>query len=108
MTKEEFDRFFEQEVKTCKEIMDEKNADYAPGDDKLANFKQAAKLAAISPEKALWGFDLKHRTSIHQGIEGKICNGRWPLGWWQEKIRDHINYMVLLLALIEERHGKSN
>jgi len=100
---DEFEQFFQNEVKACHDIMLAKNADYSAGDDKLANFKLAGNMENCSPEVALDMMDLKHRVSIAQGMIDLAENERRPLKWWQEKIRDHINYQFLLLALLTEK-----
>ena len=102
MTLTDFDKFLCREMKACKDLMMIKNADYATDDDKLANFKLAGKIDGIGARFALYGMDLKHRASINQGLEDTAYTKEHTLSWWQEKIRDHINYMFLLLALIEE------
>ncbi len=105
MTHKEFEKFLTCEIAECLKLMALKSSDYASKKDKLSNFKIAGKLQKCRPESALWGFDLKHRTSIQQGItdiENSIVR---PLRWWRGKLRDHICYMFLLGAQIAERYG---
>ena len=99
---DEFEQFFQNEVKACHDILLARNADYSAGNDKLANFKLAGRIDGISPIIALYGMSLKHRTSIEQGIQDLIEGKSRPLIWWQEKLRDLINYMFLLGALLKE------
>jgi len=102
MTESDFAKFFEQEVDACRNILIAKNADYSSGVDKLHNFKEAGKEDNISPIEALRGMDLKHRVSIRTGLDDLIQGKVRPLEWWQEKLRDHINYAFLLHALLYE------
>lgn len=99
---EEFKTFLEIEDKARNDILTAKNDDYASGEDKLANFKQAAKMDGVTPVEALRGMWLKHRCSVQTGLNDLLAGKERPLGWWQEKIRDDMNYAILLLALITE------
>ncbi len=103
MTHEQFNGVVQSAFKQCTTVMSNKNSDYAPGNDKLANFKQAARIAGVPPEIALFGMDLKHYCSIQTGIAEFAAGKYRPLNWWTEKIVDHINYMYLLLGLLTER-----
>jgi len=104
MTESKFLKFFQDEVKACQEILIAKNDDYSSGFDKLANFKAAGRIDSISPIEALRGMDLKHRVSIQTGLNDLNKDKIRPLEWWQEKLRDHINYMILLHASIYETY----
>lgn len=108
MTESEFSKFFEDEVKACREILIAKNSDYSSGIDKLANFKAAGRIDGVSPIQALRGMDLKHRTSIQTGLNDLRADKKRSLEWWQEKLRDHIDYMFLLHALIYETYFEEN
>ena len=103
MLHEEFSNFVSKVMDRCRCLLDTKSDDYSSQDDKLYNFKAAGRIADVFPIEALAGMDLKHRTSIQQGIEEYIASGILrPLDWWMEKVVDHINYQLLLLALIAE------
>ena len=104
MTEKEFIKFFEQEVEACRAILVSKNSDYSSGIDKLHNFKEAGKEDNITPVEALRGMDLKHRVSIRTGLDELKIGKVRPAEWWKEKLRDHINYMILLHALIYETY----
>jgi len=82
-------------------VMASKNGEYAPGDDKLANFKKGAKALGVSPEQCLWGYCMKHIISIQDIINGDA--GYTP-DILREKCGDVRNYTVLLEAIMEERH----
>lgn len=102
MTEKDFIKFFDTEVAACRAILISKNADYSSGTDKLHNFKEAGKEDNITSIEALRGMDLKHRVSIRTGLDELQQGKVRPIGWWQEKVRDHINYLILLHALIYE------
>ena len=101
-----FDELVEREIKRMKDVMCSKSADYSADDDKLFNFKLAAKLDGVSPIEALRGMWLKHRTSIRQGLDELIDGKCRPKEWWVEKLTDDRNYSILLQALLEEKYFK--
>lgn len=107
MNQNQFSEFLQKEFDVCRRIMDSKSADYSTDSDKLANFKLASLVDGKSPERALYGMDLKHRVSILQGMNDLDIGIRRPVQWWREKICDHINYMFLLLALLTEYNYKT-
>ncbi len=74
-----------------------KGKEYSPGGDRFGNFRLAARLQGITPEKALIGMMDKHVVSIHDAIrDGKAR----PLDWWEEKIMDNINYLRMLWGML--------
>ena len=101
-----FDKLVERETKRMKDVMCSKSADYSADDDKLFNFKLAAKLDGISPIEALRGMWLKHRTSIRQGLDELIDGKCRSKMWWIEKLTDDRNYSILLQALLVEKYFK--
>ena len=100
----EFSEFLQDRLDSIKSVLDSKSADYSYEDDKLFNFKLAAKVGGVTPIEALRGMQLKHKTSLRQGLDELKEKGTlrsWH--WWQEKATDDINYTILLLALIYEK-----
>jgi hypothetical protein len=94
----------------CIHLLNRKGKEYAPGEDRLQNFKDAGELQSISPEQALFGMLAKHLVSL-----ADMCK---PLTmWenlgptlhsqavWEEKLTDAHNYLFLLEALLKERYG---
>lgn len=76
-----------------------KAAEYATDGDRLHNFKVAAATQGISPVQVLGGMMCKHTVSVYDMIgTGK----EYPLELWEEKIKDSINYLFLLWALVQE------
>lgn len=72
--------------------------------DRLHNFKVAAGMQGITVKEALGGMMSKHTTSIYD----MIADGRdYSQARWDEKIIDHINYLILLRAIVVEERQKS-
>ncbi len=88
----------------CQELLVQKASEYAPV-DRLHNFRVAAELQGISLEKALAGMMAKHTVSLYDLIERDETH--WS-DLWAEKIDDHINYLLLLLAILQEKRDKDN
>ena len=83
----------------------EKAKEYATA-DRLHNFKAAAALQKISPEAALGGMMAKHTISIYDMIDDTEGGKVHPLPVWEEKIKDSINYLFLLWAMVNENAAK--
>jgi hypothetical protein len=104
MTTDQFEKTFEARVDLCRRVLISKNTEYARGQDKLHNFKEAASMEGQSPEQALRGMLLKHWQSLRD-----LCNDLdrdiiHPISLWDEKIGDSLNYLFLLDALVKERY----
>ena len=92
-------------------VLGNKGKEYAPGEDRLSNFKKAAHFQGLSPEQALFGMLAKHLVSLAEMV-GALPNASHPLpvnpdpeAMWEEKLTDSINYLFLLEALVRERYG---
>jgi len=111
VTHEKFNKFLEDEIiKKIRGVLSSKSADYSDQifDDKLFNFKEAARIDNITPIESLRGMWLKHRASLSQGLDELMCEEEpRSFGWWMEKSIDNINYNILLLALIKELNEES-
>jgi hypothetical protein len=93
-----FKRIVEWQVTRCLDTLIVKAAEYAT-EDRLHNFKVAAEVQGTTPRQALMGMMAKHTVSIYDmGMSDKS----FPIGMWDEKITDHINYLLLLKALVVE------
>lgn len=78
-----------------------KAAEYATDGDRLHNFKVAAAVQGISPTAALAGMMAKHTVSVYDMIgDGEVH----PMELWEEKIKDSINYLFILWALLHEEY----
>ena len=100
MNVEDFNFIVEGELKRCQTTLVSKAAEYAT-EDRLHNFKVAATLAGCTPAQALGGMMIKHTVSIYDMIQedGIIEH---PMSVWTEKITDHLNYLLLLSAILHE------
>lgn len=89
----------------CKDILVIKAAEYAK-EDRLHNFKLAAKLEGVTVKQALAGMMAKHTVSIYDML---WADKSFPMAQWQEKLVDHMNYLILLKAiLVEEEISETN
>lgn len=98
MNSEEFAKVFNHVIDSSERVLIAKAAEYATA-DRLHNFKQAAHLQGQTPREALGGFMVKHTVSIYDMINS---GDSYPDELWDEKIGDHINYLILLRALVED------
>lgn len=94
----DFNAIFEAEVDRARGVLTQKADEYATA-DRLHNFKQAAHLKGETPIQALEGMMVKHTVSLYDMMgSGKS----YPIEVWDEKIGDHLNYLILLKALVVE------
>jgi len=99
MESKEFDEILEQVVAKVHAVLGSKASEYATDEDRLFNFKTAARLQNMGIPQALGGMMAKHTVSVYDMIEtGK----EYPIEKWDEKIIDHINYLILLRACLIE------
>lgn len=98
MTAERFKKVIEEQLDMCKDILVVKAEEYST-QDRLHNFKAAGGMMECDPKEALAGMMAKHTISIYD-----MCRSgkSYPIELWNEKITDHINYMLLLKALVIE------
>ena len=91
-----------EEIQTHqRQVLLAKNEEYASNNDKLANFKKGAKALGVSPEQCLWGYLMKHIISCQDIVNG---DGAYTPELLREKAGDIRNYLILLEALMIERH----
>lgn len=98
MTKEIFDLLLEEQVERCRQMLAYKATEYAT-EDRLHNFHVAAALEGITTPQAVAGMMAKHTISIYD----MCASGEsYPVSMWEEKITDHLNYLILLNAVVRE------
>ena len=99
MNAEFFDKVFEDQIRRCRDVMYQKAEQYAPDDDRLHNFKNASHLQGVPMRQALAGMMVKHTISIYD-----MCykDDEFAPTLWLEKLTDHLNYLFLLRAVLEE------
>lgn len=120
MRSEDFDKLVEECIEIIRKSLSTKGVEYAGGnEDRLVNFKRGGEMKMTTPEDALIGYYLKHLVSIFEIID-QITEENKKIGliyavnpehlniFWktiEEKIKDLINYPILLKALLKERYG---
>lgn len=104
MQAEDFNQVVEYQLNKCMELLGVKSLEYAT-EDRLHNFKVAANLEGIPIRQALAGMMAKHTVSIYDMCRDENA---FTLHIWEEKITDHINYLLLLRAVLEEEAIKAN
>lgn len=101
----DFGNLLERRQELMTEVLAVKSEEYSSASDKLYNFKRAAAMQDITPEKALQGMWAKHVVSIMDLIARP---DKLTERLIDEKIGDAINYLVLLEALWVERIKRGN
>lgn len=104
MKKELFDTIVNAQLSCCEAVLINKAREYAT-EDRLHNFKVAAELKHETTQEALLGMMAKHTISIYDMCQSKEV---FPMDVWIEKITDHINYLILLRAVMTEDTQKRN
>lgn len=99
MNSNDFTSVVTEQVQRSLDMLKSKNDHYNPDEDKLVSFKKAAALRGQTPRQALSGMMLKHTVSVYD-----LCDATdvGSLEVWNEKLTDHINYLLLLRAIVEE------
>lgn len=101
MDSEVFNQHLQHMQEVTIDTLIQKAKEYATDGDRLHNFKVAAEVQGISPTAALAGMMAKHTVSVYDMIgTGEV----YPMELWEEKIKDNINYLFLLWALLHEEY----
>lgn len=98
MTNEAFEKLCEEILEEAKEVRNIKAEEYTGFVDRLSNFKQQAAMRQTTILDAIGGNMCKHTASIYQLIK----EDRYTKAVWEEKIIDHINYLLLAYAAVVE------
>lgn len=98
MDQSRFANITTKQIEMCKSVLITKNEEYGVGSI-LHNFEVAAELRGCSNKEALAGFMAKHTVSIYD-----MCasDKEFTIEQWDEKITDHINYLLILKVIVEE------
>ena len=95
-------------MEMCSTTLMKKGDEYSIASDKLYNFKRAGAMLDQHPAQALRGMKAKHDISVLDIIE-QVANGQLPTKeLLEEKIKDSINYLILLYAIIVEEIDKND
>jgi hypothetical protein len=76
-----------------------KSKEYSSDNDRLHNFKIAARVQKTTPEKALWGMAMRDLVSVIDIIEKRRYHDTETIG---KKIGGLINHLILLEAITAE------
>jgi len=102
MTNDNFNKIVKDQLDYCRLLLCKKGEEYTPdGTDRFEAFKAAALLQGETPQQALAGMMAKHTVSIYDLIRSECSD----LTIWNEKITDHINYLLLLKGLLMDKYG---
>lgn len=99
MTHEEFFSVIRDQVHRCDTVLLRKAGEYSTDDDRLVAFRKAAHLQGKTLAQAIVGQMSKHTVSIYDMVES---GHSFTAEQWNEKITDHLNYLFLLRAAVEE------
>lgn len=94
------ERNFDHIMNKCKELLSAKGKEYADECDAFHNFNTASELLCNSPVEALAGMMAKHTVSIYDMCIDQGRGVKHSLEQWDEKICDHITYLILLRAMV--------
>jgi len=104
MTNKDFYELMDKTFSEALAIAKAKGEDYTKGsNDALANFKEAGDMLGVDPLKICLIFANKHYAAITNYVKTGGKSESEPIDM---RIKDMINYLVLLLALIKENESK--
>ena len=98
MNNDRFSEIIEDQIATINSTLLQKQSEYAT-EDRLHNFRVAAEIQNCTMEEALGGMLCKHTVSLYDMIRSKKL---YTTEKWDEKINDHIIYLLLLRAIVDE------
>lgn len=107
MTNQEFEEILEAQIKRLQDVLINKTAEYATSRDQLNNFRKAAQLRGCTIPQAVAGMMVKHTVSIFDMVANDY-DSVFSEETWDEKITDHIIYLVLLKAAVHEAADKDS
>jgi hypothetical protein len=99
MTYQRFEEIIDQQLDICRHLLVVKGKEYSLTDDRLESFRKAAQLQGETMKQALCGMLAKHVVSVYDMC---MSDGKFTLDKWTEKVTDSINYLLLLMAAVEE------
>jgi hypothetical protein len=102
MTNKDFYNLMDAVFESAKNIAKVKGEDYTKGSlDALANFKEGGEDIGVPPEKVCWIFMNKHYQAITNYIKTGGQSESEPIA---ERLKDLINYCVLMQGIINEKN----
>jgi len=82
-------------------MINKKAKEYSTDEDRLLNFKETAEMMQTTPEWACWNLNTKHLQSIRKMLDEEYLTKEYI----DEKIGDARNYLLLLKAILYEKHN---
>lgn len=105
MNVNDYDFVVRQQMEKSLQTLMDKAREYGTT-DLLHAFKQAAALQGITTRAALAGMMAKHTVSVYD-----MCHNvpqYYDMAVWEEKLGDHINYLLILKAVVVEELMERN
>lgn len=99
MDSQSFNKSVQNQLMACEDTLIKKAQEYASSENRLHNFRVASELQGVFQEQALSGMMAKHTVSIYDMTFAGITAS--PREIWYEKITDHINYLLILRAMVD-------
>lgn len=103
MNTAEFVEVVKDQYLHCCDVLIGKSEEYASDAERLHNFFAAAGMMGCDPKEALAGMMAKHTISVYDMCRSGL---QYPKELWEEKITDHINYLFLLRAVVEDEQSR--
>ncbi len=103
MKAEKFETILMDRLAAIEKVLGSKAKEYAQDNDRLYNFKVAARVNNQSVAQAAWGMATKHLVSVMDLVEGKLEATPEMV---DEKCLDLINYIILISAILLEKEGE--
>lgn len=113
MRTELFNKVIEAAVDRSLAMMAKKNDEYSGSadydlkakvdDDRLRGCKSVADIQGVNIFRAIGGLMAKHTSSVYDLIRDTESGEVADMSVWQEKITDHINYLLLLEAAVRDQ-----
>jgi hypothetical protein len=101
MKPEDFDKLVESVFAECKALLTMKQKEYSEGKDRLDQFTKGELMTGLPAHRVLAGMMLKHTTSIYDMLQHDSTLD-FSIKKWKEKIFDHINYLCLLMGILDD------
>ena len=102
MKTEQFNDIVEEQIEMCKNVLSKKAQIYAGQSDRLIQFKTSACLEGCTPARAVSGKMAKHTTLVYDLVNDVEKGKKVTHAQWNETLTDHINYLLLLRAVLVE------
>lgn len=104
MTQDKFDEVLNSQIERCIKVLNSKQKEYVLNkSDRLKAFKIVwLDNNKNNQKQVLWGQMVKHLSSIYDMCQKDKKYDLDNIDKWYEKITDTINYLIILIAIIED------